>query len=562
LSTVSGIGLDELENTVMAQFINSTDTLVTDALDGLLRTQPLSRVDGYPPIKVVHRQDFDSNKVALVSGGGSGHEPAHAGFIGAGMLTAAVCGEVFASPSVEAVLAGILAVTGEGGCILIVKNYTGDRLNFGLAAERAKAMGKRVEMVVVGDDIALPDLPQPRGVAGTLFVHKIAGHLAEQGESLETVAAVAREVSAAARSYGVALDNCTVPGSDKDDRIPAGSAELGLGIHGEPGVQTIRFADATSLCDTLLSTLFEGQDEGDGHVLLVNNLGGTTPLEMQIVLDVLLRSALAPRIRSVVGPASMMTSMDMHGFSLSILPAKAQWLIALQTPVAVNAWPGCSHTHPIAITSMPEGMHGEAALASHDADMAALIEDSCSAFIAMQADLNALDAKTGDGDTGSTVATAAKALQAATTELPLADTTALLKAIGDRLSISMGGSSGVLLAILFSAASDASRSGNTALVSLRAGVQRMVEYGGAALGDRTMVDALVPALDELLASGNVQRAAVEARAGATRTGAMVQARSGRSAYVPESSLKGVNDPGAEAVARFFEMLATRKDTVG
>jgi len=257
-----------------------------------------------------------------------------------------------------------------------------------------------------------------------------------------------------------------------------------------------------------------------------------------------------------------MTSMDMHGFSLSILPAKAQWLIALQTPVAVNAWPGCSHTHPIAITSMPEGMHGEAALASHDADMAALIEDSCSAFIAMQADLNALDAKTGDGDTGSTVATAAKALQAATTELPLADTTALLKAIGDRLSISMGGSSGVLLAILFSAASDASRSGNTALVSLRAGVQRMVEYGGAALGDRTMVDALVPALDELLASGNVQRAAVEARAGATRTGAMVQARSGRSAYVPESSLKGVNDPGAEAVARFFEMLATRKDTVG
>ena len=138
-------------------------------------------------IKVVHRTDWDQSKVALVSGGGSGHEPAHAGFVGPGMLTAAVCGEVFASPSVEAVLAGVLAVTGTPGCLLIVKNYTGDRLNFGLAAERARALGLRVEMVVVDDDIALPDLPQPRGLAGTLFVHKITGAMAEAGKSLEAV---------------------------------------------------------------------------------------------------------------------------------------------------------------------------------------------------------------------------------------------------------------------------------------------------------------------------------------------------------------------------------------
>ncbi len=543
----------------MAQFINSTDTLVTDALDALLRTQALSRVDGYPHIKVVHRQDFDSNKVALVSGGGSGHEPAHAGFIGAGMLTAAICGEVFASPSVEAVLAGILAVTGAGGCLLIVKNYTGDRLNFGLAAERAKAMGKRVEMVVVGDDIALPDLPQPRGVAGTLFVHKIAGYLAEQGETLETVAAVAREVSSAARSYGVALDNVTVPGSEKDDRIPAGSAELGLGIHGEPGVQTIEFVNATTVCDTLMSTLFAGQEPGDGHVLMLNNLGGTTPLEMQVVLNTLLQSEMASRVRCVVGPASMMTSLDMHGFSVSILPARAAWLTALEAPVPVHAWPGCSHTRAISITAMPEGLQGVAVAPSHDADMAALINDSCAAFIAMQADLNALDAKTGDGDTGSTVATAARALQTSAATLPLADTTELFQAISDRLSVSMGGSSGVLLAILFSAASEASRGGANALGSVRAGVQRMIEYGGAELGDRTMVDALVPALDELLSSGNLSNAASSARAGANLTGTMGQARSGRSAYVPESSLTGVNDPGAEAVARFFEMLAQRTD---
>jgi dihydroxyacetone kinase len=161
----------------MNHFVNSKETLVTDAIDGVLEVSGgrLARLDGYPHIKVVFRTDWDKSKVALISGGGSGHEPAHVGFVGEGMLTAAICGDVFASPTVDAVLAGILAVTGKPGCLLIVKNYTGDRLNFGLAAERARAFGLKVSVVVVDDDIALPELPQPRGVAGTLFVHKIAG---------------------------------------------------------------------------------------------------------------------------------------------------------------------------------------------------------------------------------------------------------------------------------------------------------------------------------------------------------------------------------------------------
>ena len=160
----------------MAQFINAKKDIVTQAIDGVLASSNglLKRLDGYPHIKVVLRSDWDKSKVALVCGGGSGHEPAHAGFVGKGMLTAAICGEVFASPSVDAVLAGILAV-GEA-VLLIVKNYTGDRLNFGLAAERARALGCRVTMIVVDDDIALPELPQPRGLQ-ELFVNKIAGAL-------------------------------------------------------------------------------------------------------------------------------------------------------------------------------------------------------------------------------------------------------------------------------------------------------------------------------------------------------------------------------------------------
>ena len=188
------------------QFINGKESLVVDALDGLLRSSGganLARLDGYPGIKVVLRTDHKPSRVAIVAGGGSGHEPAHASFVGKGMLTAAVCGEVFASPSIDAVFAAIMAVTGKGGCLVIFKNYTGDRLNFGLAVERARALGKKVEVVIVKDDIALPDIPQPRGIAGVMFVEKIAGHYAEKGANLKTVAAMAQKAADDLVSLGI-----------------------------------------------------------------------------------------------------------------------------------------------------------------------------------------------------------------------------------------------------------------------------------------------------------------------------------------------------------------------
>ena len=301
----------------MAQFVNAKDDLVKEAIDGLLAGSggTRTRLDGYPHFKVVCRADWDMSRVALISGGGSGHEPAHAGFVGPGLLTAAVCGEVFASPSVEAVLAGILAVTGEAGCLLIVKNYTGDRLNFGLAAERARALGRKVEMVVVDDDVALPDLPQPRGVAGTLFVHKIAGAMAEAGKPLEEIAAAARQVITNVASIGKSLDTCTVPGSPKESRIPSGKAELGLGIHGEPGVEQVDFVGAAEAMEIVLDKLRPHATDGTS-VALVNNLGSTTPLEMSVLCHALADAKIATH---VIGPAPMMTSLDMHGFSASIL---------------------------------------------------------------------------------------------------------------------------------------------------------------------------------------------------------------------------------------------------
>lgn len=542
----------------MTQFINARENLVTEAIDGLLAASggTLRRLDGYPHIKVVYRAERDKSKVALLSGGGSGHEPSHAGFVGSGMLTAAVCGEVFASPSVEAVLAGILAVTGDAGCLLIVKNYTGDRLNFGLAAERARALGKQVEMVVVDDDIALPDLPQPRGLAGTLFVHKIAGAAAEEGQSLQAVTDIARDVIAKTASIGISLDTCTVPGAQKENRIADGQAELGLGIHGEPGVQQVELSNASSAMQMVLEKLKPQLGEKGRLVAMLNNLGGTTPLEMSVLTNELCKSALCNNVEFVVGPALLMTSLDMHGFSVSIMPATDEQVQALQSPVPMSAWPTMQRIErgTAIVEQLPDGLNPVTPIASDNASTRATITSICELLEAAETDLNELDAKSGDGDTGSTLATAARALNASLDKMPLADLAQLMPALGNELSQTMGGSSGVILAIFFNAAGDASARGLPIEQALAEGLERVSQVGGAVKGDRTMIDALQPALDAL--PSGIAAAAAAARLGADSTATIGKAKAGRAAYVPEDNLLGNNDPGAEAVALVFERLAT------
>ncbi|MEL6841124.1 MAG: dihydroxyacetone kinase subunit DhaK [Pseudomonadota bacterium] len=534
----------------MAQFINAKEDLVTEAIDGVLATAggALSRLDGYPHIKVVFRTDWDKSKVALVSGGGSGHEPAHAGFVGKGMLTAAVCGEVFASPSVDAVLAGILAVTGEAGCLLIVKNYTGDRLNFGLAAERARALGRKVEMVVVDDDIALPDLPQPRGVAGTLFVHKICGALAEDGADLETVAEAARGVIGKVASIGMSLDTCTIPGSSKENRIGTGKAELGLGIHGEPGVEQVDFTTAMNAMGTVVDKL-RGHASGD-TIAIVNNLGSTTPLEMSVLTHALAASGL---VKQIIGPAPLMTSLDMHGFSVSIMDATPTEHAALAAPVGLPAWPGMTQIVDPPVVPLPDGLTPIEPIPSANDKTRHIIERVTHLLISAEEALNQLDAKSGDGDTGSTLATAARALKSSLDRMPLADLTQLFPALGNELSQTMGGSSGVILAIYFNAAGDACANGASVQKALVDGLNRVSQVGGATIGDRTMIDALAPALAAL--PNGIAAAAKAARTGADSTASIHRAKAGRAAYVPEENLKGHNDPGAEAVALLFDALA-------
>lgn len=541
-------------------FINARETIVTEALDGLVACAGgrLVRLDGYPEIKVVLRADRDPGKVAVVSGGGAGHEPAHAGFVGRGMLTAAVSGEIFASPSVAAVLAGIRAATGPAGCLLVVKNYTGDRLNFGLAAERARAEGLAVEMVVVADDIALPDLAQPRGVAGTLFVHKIAGHLAEAGAPLAEVAAAARAAAAEVRSLGVSLSSCAIPGQPFEARMGEDEAELGLGIHGEPGVERIALQEIDKIVGLMADRLAAGLPEGGvhDHALIVNNLGAVPPLEMGVIAHDVLRSALAPRIGLILGPGAFMTALNMNGFSLSLMrldPARTE---ALRSAVAPEAWTGVRMPAPVATLPLPGAATARPA-ASAGPELEAALRAACKRLVALESDLNRLDARAGDGDTGSTVAAGARSLLAALPELPLADPAATCARIGEILSASMGGSSGVLLSIFFTATGQRLAEGAAAPAALAEGLARVRLYGGAGPGDRTALDALIPALDAL-ASGGVEAAARAARAGAEATAGMARARAGRAAYISAADLAGVPDPGAMAVAAAFDALATRE----
>lgn len=543
-------------------FFNDRKQLVNDAIEGILISAPhgnLVKLDIDPAIRVVARNDWDKSRVAVISGGGSGHEPAHAGFVGKGMLTAAVCGDLFASPSVDAVLNAIVAVTGDRGCLLIVKNYTGDRLNFGLAAEKAKRYGLKVEMVIVADDIALPDNKQPRGIAGTALVHKIAGYAAEKGKSLSDVRDIAQQACDNLWSLGVAMQTCNLPGNDDEQgRIKQGHVELGLGIHGEPGASVVDTQNSKAIIDTLVAPLKEKAGEGR-FAVLINNLGGVSALEMALLTKELAHSALKGQIAYLIGPAPLVSALDMKGFSLSLLRLNDTFEQAISEPVETLGW-----QKPVVFSPLRSVPHTAIQdrveyTASENTQVATLVDSAMKTLVDLENRLNALDAKVGDGDTGSTFAQGARDIAQLLQEkqLPLNDVSKLLLLIGERLATVMGGSSGVLMSIFFTAAGQTLHDGKPLADALLSGLAQMKHYGGADLGDRTLIDALQPAL-EALQTGDIQAAAQAAKKGAEATASMQKAGAGRSSYVNKENLEGVTDPGAVAVAEVFAAMVNAK----
>lgn len=542
----------------MKFFINEPDQIVNQAINGLLTNPELARLDSFPEIRVVIRKDWDKSKVAVISGGGSGHEPAHAGFVGKGMLTAAVCGDIFASPTVDAVLSAVLAATGPKGCLLVIKNYTGDRLNFGLAAEQARALGYEVKTVTVDDDIALGQDVKKRGLAGTLFVHKIAGQLAEEGKSLEEIAKIAQQVIDRTASIGLSLTECQHLGQETISRLNDQEVELGLGIHGEPGIEVVPYAPADHLMALAIEKLEAGLPDPNGrYAMIFNNMGSVSPIEMSLLVNSFSRTTLAAKVDYMVGPAALMSSINMSGFSVSVLQLNEEIEKALLADSAPSAWQIRHFQQPAEISS-PELPETIPDVASANVKVKQLIEEAGALLVAIEKEINGLDAKVGDGDAGSTFALAGKRLLLVVNKLPLNDTGKLLLTIGRILSREAGGSSGVLLSILFTAAGNTYSKDPDLGKALLEGLQKVKDYGGAKVGDRTMIDALEPAFEALAKNESVLTAAEQARKGTEYTKTITNTKFGRSSYLSEAVLKNIPDPGAEVVARVFEKIASLK----
>jgi dihydroxyacetone kinase-like protein len=332
----------------MKKFINAPEDVVKQALAGVAAAHADLRVDFTNQI-VVRSDAPVAGKVGLVSGGGSGHEPLHGGFVGAGMLDAACPGEVFTSPVPDQILAATKAVDGGAGVVHIVKNYTGDVLNFQMAAELAGDDGVRVETVLVDDDVAVEDSTWTagrRGTTATLIVEKVAGAAAAEGQDLASVAALGRRVNDASASFAVALTACTTPAAGKPGfDLPDDEMEVGVGIHGEPGRRREKVVSASAIVRICLDAIQSAKPlaAGDEAIVIVNGLGGTPLLELYLVFGEVataLKAAGVTIARSLVG--NYVTSLDMAGMSVTVCKADAELLRLWDAPVTTPAlrWGG------------------------------------------------------------------------------------------------------------------------------------------------------------------------------------------------------------------------------
>ncbi|MBN3316419.1 TKFC cyclase, partial [Atractosteus spatula] len=567
------------------KLVNSVQGCVDEALWGIVSGHGgLTLLEGQ---RVVLRSDLGAlrGRVALVAGGGSGHEPAHAGYIGKGMLSGVVAGAVFASPPPGSVLAAILALWrgGASGVLLIVKNYTGDRLNFGLALEQARAKGVPVSMVIVADDCAFtaPSKAGRRGLCGTVLVHKLAGALAEEGRTLDEIVQKVTEAARGIGTLGVSLSPCSVPGSCPNFELPPGEMELGLGIHGEPGIKRSKVGTADEVVKFMIDHMTDPSSQshlplkaGDTVVLVVNNLGSLSCLELAIVKGSAIRyleerGVCIARVMS----GTFMTSLEMAGVSLTLMLANQDILRLFDADTTAPAWPKVSNVtlsgrnRTIGPTQEDTAEPENTTQGPRSAVLRRVLQGVCTSLLAQQEVLNELDRAAGDGDCGNTHALAAQAIQQwlqghVTPDCP----GQLLSSLAGLVQEHMGGSSGALYSLFLTAAAPHLKGKTEPSAwadAVHAGMEAMKRYGGAEQGDRTMLDALCPAVEELSKLSTVppggemevlQSAVERAVSGAERTRGLT-AKAGRASYIAAQRVTQP-DPGAVAVATILKAILT------
>ena len=578
----------------MKKIINTPETFVYDMCHGLALAHPeLEFVEQY---KVVKKKAVNRNKVQLISGGGSGHEPAHAGFVGKGMLDAAVCGDVFASPSQIQVYNAIKQTKSNKGTLLIIKNYSGDCMNFNNAAQLAKEDidGLQIDAVYVNDDIAVTDSLYTvgrRGVAGTVFVHKIAGAAAEMGKSLEEVKAVAQKTIDNVRSLGFALTSCTVPakGTPTFD-IGDDEMEFGVGIHGEPGRTREKIQSADQLAERIVKDLIADLKvkTGDEVRLLINGFGGS-PLQELYLFNNSVSKELAKAgvkiYRTFVG--NYMTSIDMAGASVTILKMDDELKAHIDYPVDAPAFKIYSTE---AVQSVAEDLatgsvdavehddavyevEGEPVIADviNTAGMVALIDKMADIIIENEVHFCDMDSVAGDGDFGMSIAKGFKQLKKDWKSRKKGNIGEFLKSASEIIMEYCGGASGPIWGSAFRGAGKAA--GDVKEIDLKqlaeimqAAVKAIQETGersfgrGAVVGDKTLIDALVPAADSLSASAVKGEALIDAMDKAAKAAVegaeatkKIAARMGRAGTVGERSI-GHPDAGAYGLGVIFTEL--------
>ncbi|GAP91416.1 putative dihydroxyacetone kinase [Rosellinia necatrix] len=573
-------------------FINDPTSLVDNALKGLTLTNPSVALDAAN--KIVYRRPGHASQVSIISGGGSGHEPSFGAFVGAGLLSAAVAGTIFASPSAEQVRKAIMSrVDSDKGVLVTVMNYTGDVLNFGMAVEKAKAAGLDVEMVVVGDDVGVGrekgGKVGRRGIAGTVLVHKIAGALAAQGATLEQVHKVAKLAADNLVSVGASLEHVHVPGRAPPDPSAQGGlgsdeVEIGMGIHNEAGSGRAK-VELPELVKTMLSQLLDKNDKDRAFlnvnsnevVLLVNNLGGVSVLELGGITTEVVKQLAEWGVQPVrILSGTYMTSLNGLGFSISLLnvvntdiggPSMIQLLdspceaTGWSAPISKNTWEAKNtNTREDAVTSdqsvKPSGLRGDATA------FTTTLVSGLQALISVEPEVTRYDTVVGDGDCGIGLKRGAEAVLK-----HLKETKATGDIVVDVANIvpvienSMDGTSGALFAIFLNALVHSLRTLSPGEATpqlwsnaLKQSCEALSRYTPAKPGDRTIVDALYPFTETLGKSGDIKAAATASKRAADGTKGM-QASLGRSVYVGGSGFETVPDPGAFGLAIFFLGLA-------
>ncbi len=576
----------------MKKIMNQPETMIMEMCKGLVIANP--KLELLSKYKVIKKKEINKAKVTLISGGGSGHEPAHAGFIGTGMLDAAVCGDIFASPSQIQVYQAIKSTVSDKGTLLIIKNYSGDIMNFQNAAYLAEMDGITVDYVKVDDDIAVQDSLYTvgrRGVAGTIFVHKIAGAAAEQGLSLAEIKSVAQKAANNVRSLGFAFNSCTVPAKGTPTFVlPEDEMEYGVGIHGEPGIRREKIISAEALAERMTNALIEDMKvkPADSVALLINGFGATPLLELYI-LNYYVSKILVKKGISVdkIFVGNYMTSIDMAGASVSILHLDDElktYLHAYSDAPAFHVAENENHSLDISVLhdekvadkkeqqALDFGSNEIKDKITYD-NMKYLIHEMGEIIIQNEQAFCDLDSHAGDGDFGMSVAKGFKQLKE---EWPqIIQNSHNIEEFLDHCShIIMeycGGASGPIWGFAFKSAAKSCVGKDALSIQdfaelLQAAVNGIQTVGersfgrGAVVGDKTLIDALVPCADSWSASPKSFKEAFVQGAEAAVEGAkkteLITARMGRAGTVGERSI-GYPDAGAHALGVIFTALTNQ-----